>query len=242
MAARILLIPTPINSAEISMDISLPSAIRAQVDGMDCFVVENLRSARRFLSRLKLSVAIDDMQFTELSEHTDTKDVEAMLEPLLKQGRSIGIISEAGLPCVADPGALLVAAAHRHGVEVVPLVGPSSIMLALMASGANGQSFAFNGYLPVKNPDRARAIERFEKRVRTENQTQIFIETPYRNLNLWSDLLATLSPDTMLTVACDLTEPTSELIATKSIAQWRSTKTPDIQKRPAIFIFSNKWF
>lgn len=240
MGARILLIPTPINSAETPLDISLPSAIRTQVDGMDCFVVENLRSARRFLSRLKLSVAIDEMQFTELSEHTDANDVEAMLEPLLKQGRSIGVISEAGLPCVADPGALLVAAAHRHGIEIVPLVGPSSIMLALMASGANGQSFAFNGYLPVKNPDRARAIERFEKRVRTENQTQIFIETPYRNLNLWSDLLSTLSGETMLTVACDLTQPITELITTKSVAQWRNSKTPDIQKRPAIFIFSNK--
>lgn len=240
MAPRILLIPTPINSPETPLETSLPSAVRAQVDGLDCFVVENLRSARRFLSRLKLSVAIDDMTFMELSEHTAAEDVESMLEPLLKQGRSIGVISEAGLPCVADPGALLVAAAHRHGVEVVPLVGPSSIMLALMASGANGQSFAFNGYLPVKNPDRTRSIERFEKRVRTESQTQIFIETPYRNLNLWGDLLSTLSGETMLTVACDLTEPITQLIVTKSVAQWRNAKTPDIQKRPAIFIFSNK--
>lgn len=240
MTPRILLIPTPINTSEHPLELSLPSALRAQVEGLDYFVVENLRSARRFLSRLKLSIPIDQMQFAELSEHTDPEDVEAMLEPLLKQNRSIGIISEAGLPCVADPGALLVAAAHRHSIEVVPLVGPSSIMLALMASGANGQSFAFNGYLPIKNPDRAQAIQRFERRTLTENQSQIFIETPYRNLNLMSELLQNLSGSTMLTVACELTNPDSQLIATKSVAQWRNSKTPDIQKKPAIFIFSNK--
>lgn len=233
--AQVILIPTPINSSDCDLAISLPGLLRSQVEGLDYFVVENLRSARRFLSRLKLSIAIDDMEFVELSEHTAPQDVEQMLEPVLRQRRSVGVISEAGLPCVADPGSLLVAAAHKHGVRVVPLVGPSSIMLALMASGANGQSFAFNGYLPIKNPDRAKTIRNLEKRAKTENQSQLFIETPYRNLGMWQELLGTLSGSTMLSVAANLTD-VDELVATHSVAEWKQLKTPDIQKKPAIFI------
>jgi len=159
--------------------------------------------------------------------------VAELLTPVLA-GTDAGVISEAGLPGVADPGADLAALAHLRGVEVVPLVGPSSILLALMASGLNGQSFAFNGYLPVKQPERGRAIRHFEKRAQTERQSQIFIETPYRNLKLFEDFLKECNGNTLLTVAADILQP-DQLIRTAQIRDWKA-KTPDIHKRPAIFI------
>lgn len=231
------MIPTPIGGGRESIDNSLPPANRDIIDSLDYFVVEDLRSARRFLASLRLSRAIDDMLFTELNEHTPPGEVEAMLAPLLNQNRSCGILSEAGLPCVADPGALLVGAAHRCGIRVVPLVGPSSLMLALMASGANGQSFAFNGYLPVKQPDRSRMIRFYEKQAATAGQTQIFIETPYRNIKLLEDLISACAPGTKLTIAASLTAG-DEFIRTLTIAQWEKTTIPDIHKRPAIFILA----
>lgn len=178
--------------------------------------------------------AFDDLQFVELNEHTPAAEVAEMLAPLLV-GRNAGVISEAGVPAVADPGADIVAAAHRAGIQVVPLVGPSSILLALMASGMNGQSFAFNGYLPVKPPERARAIRHFERRALVERQSQIFIETPYRNGKLFADFLAICAPETRLCVAADISAP-SESIRTLSVAEWRKSPAPNLDKRPTIFI------
>ena len=175
------------------------------------------------------------LTFAELNEHSHPEEVEGLLKPLLSEGKNIGLMSEAGLPCVADPGAWLVAAAHRHGVEVVPLVGPSSIMLALMASGANGQSFAFNGYLPVKPAERVKAIRAFERRIAAEGQSQIFIEAPYRNRKLFEDILTACAPQTRLCVACDVLEP-GQLIGSKSVAEWKKSGAPAFDKRPAIFI------
>jgi 16S rRNA (cytidine1402-2'-O)-methyltransferase len=221
----------------------LPTANFEIMRTLDYFIVENIRTARRFLSRAGVASqsgaeagtrAIDSLEFTELNEHTLPREIEAMLKPLL-EGRNAGVISEAGVPAVADPGAEIVAAAHRHGIRVVPLVGPSSILMALMASGANGQSFAFNGYLPAKTPELVRAIKHFEKRAHTERQSQIFIETPYRGGRLFEEFMAACMPETRLTVAIDITSP-SELILTHSIADWRKIPAPAFDKRPAIFI------
>lgn len=223
------LIPTPIASTN-----STSEEIRGALLECDYFVVENVRTARRFISSLKLGMVIDSLEFVELSEHTNESDIAEILAPIIK-GRKAALMSEAGLPCVADPGSLLVAAAHRAGVRVVPFIGASSIMLALMSSGASGQSFAFNGYLPVKSELRVKAIRDFEQRASRGSQTQIFIETPYRNIQLFTDFLVALRPDTMLTIAADLTAPT-EYIATHSIKEWGAQKAPDINKRPAIFI------
>lgn len=196
------------------------------------YVVENTRSARRFLSRLKISQPIDSLLFTELNEHTPASEVAPMLAPLL-QGFDVGVISEAGVPAVADPGAALVSAAHEKGIRVAPLVGPSSILLALMASGLNGQSFAFSGYLPVKADERVRCIRRLE-RLSAEGQTQIFMETPYRNNRLLADLAEACSPHARLCIAADITLAT-ELIATKTVAEWKR-KMPDLSRRPCIFL------
>lgn len=231
---KLYLIPTPIGE-NASWDITLPDGNRRLLDEIGYFVVENTRTARRFLARSGLRRPIDELIFTELNEHTPPEAVAPMLEPLLERGENIGVMSEAGLPCIADPGALLVAAAHRHGIEVVPLVGPNSITLALMASGANGQSFAFNGYLPVKAPERQRAIRRFERRAHEERQTQIFIEAPYRNRKLFDDLLAVCSAETHLCVACDLAEP-DQYVRSQRIAEWKKSGAPLFEKRPAIFI------
>lgn len=231
MTGVLYLVPCPIG--EGSPTDVLPAANFEIVRGLDYFVVENVRSARRFLSKIGLKT-IDALTFVELNEHTRPEEVEAMLGPLM-EGRSAGVISEAGVPAVADPGADIVAAAHRKGLTVRPLVGPSSILLALMASGANGQSFAFNGYLPAKTPDRARAIRQFERRARTEGQSQIFIETPYRSDRIFSELTSVCAPETRVTVAVDLTAPT-EFVRTLSVAQWRKTGPPALAKRPAIFI------
>lgn len=213
---------------------SLPESNRAIMASLDYFIVENVRTARRFLSAAKIGVAIDTLEFAECSEHTSAADVEPLLAPVLA-GRNCGIISEAGLPGIADPGADVVAVAQRKGIKVVPLVGPSSILMALMASGQNGQSFAFNGYLPIKPAERAKALRHFERRAITESQSQIFIEAPYRNTKLLGDMLTLLSPATMLTVAADITSP-GEYIRTLSVGEWRKEPLPEINKRPAIFI------
>lgn len=227
--AKIFLIPTPLSPADLS-----PELNRDVIDTLDYFVVENVRTARRFLASLKLTRAIDDMQFIELSEHTEPQDVEQMLSPILNDGRSCGVMSEAGLPCVADPGSLLVAAAHRHRLDIVPLVGGSSIMLALMGSGADGQNFAFNGYLPIKPPERLAAIHRIERSAQN-GQSQIFIETPYRNLSLFADLVKNCMKNTMLCVASDLTG-SKMMIDSRKIEQWASDQPPLMAKIPTIFI------
>lgn len=212
----------------------LPEANRAVVDAIDYFIVENVRSARRFLGRGGMGRPVEELTFVECNEHTRAEDLRPMLEPLL-EGRDAGFISEAGVPGVADPGAEIAALCHRTGIRVVPLVGPSSILLALMASGQNGQSFAFNGYLPVKAPERQRAIRRFERRAHEERQTQIFIEAPYRNRKLFDDLLAVCSAETHLCVACDLAEP-DQYVRSQRIAEWKKSGAPLFEKRPAIFI------
>ena len=212
----------------------LPEANRAVMDSLDYFIVENTRSARRFLSKAGVKRKIEELEFVELNEHTtDAREVERMLKPVL-EGRSAGVISEAGVPGVADPGAAIAALAHRHGVRVVPLVGPSSILMSVMASGLNGQSFAFVGYLPIKDPERQRRLRELERRVVEEQQSQLFIEAPYRNAKLMSELLQTLQSETRLLVAMDLTAPT-EWIRTMRVTEWRKTQLPDLQRRPAIF-------
>lgn len=234
MPGTLYLIPCPIADEGDVWDV-LPAANRAVMATLDYFIVENTRSARRFLSRAKLGLSIDELEFRELNEHTVAgREVEELIAPI-EAGRSAGVISEAGVPGVADPGALVVALCHRRGIRVVPLVGPSSILLAMMASGLNGQSFAFNGYLPVKPDERARAIRTFERRAHAEHQAQLFIETPYRNVKLVEQLLQICAPDTLLTIAKDLTAP-DETVITRSIADWRRSQLPELNKRPAIFI------
>lgn len=228
------LIPCPISDETPVWDV-LPAANKAVMDALDYFIVENTRTARRFLSKAGASRPIDTLEFRELNEHTAVgREIEELIKPLL-EGRSAGVISEAGVPGVADPGALVVEACHRRGIRVVPLVGPSSIILAVMASGLNGQSFAFNGYLPVKAPERSKAIRFFERRALTEGQSQLFIEAPYRNVKLAEELLRTLSPETRLTIAVDLTAP-GETVETHLVAAWRKGVLPELNKRPAIFI------
>ena len=228
------MIPCPISDSTEVYDV-VPETNRRIMDSLDYFIVENVRSARRFLSKARISRRIEELEFVELNEHTVAgAAVEAMVKPI-EQGRSAGVISEAGVPGVADPGALVVEVCHKRGIRVVPLVGPSSILLAMMASGLNGQSFAFVGYLPVKPPERAKELKALERRAHVEPQSQIFIAAPYRNVKLAEQILTVCAADTKLTIACDITSP-DEIIVTHSVAQWRKCGIPDIAKRPTIFI------
>lgn len=234
MSATLYLIPCPISDDTAVADVT-PAANQAIIDSLDYFIVENTRSARRFLSKSGYAKAIDEATFVELNEHTTSPtEIARMIEPL-KAGCSAGVISEAGVPAVADPGQAVVELCHKHNIRVVPLVGPSSILMAVMASGLSGQSFAFNGYLPIKEPERSKTIKRLESRARTEHQSQLFIEAPYRNVKLLEQMLKSLNPDTRLCIACDITSK-SEYIRTQTVAQWRKSTMPDIQKRPTIFI------
>ena len=224
------MIPCPIADHSSVWEV-LPESNRKIMDSLDYFIVENTRSARRFLSKAGVARPIEELEFVELNEHTTSQsDVERMLKPIL-EGRSAGVISEAGVPGIADPGADIVALAHRNGIRVVPLVGPSSIVMVMMASGQNGQSFAFVGYLPIKDGERAQRIKQLEQ----ENQAQIFIEAPYRNLKLMESLLKTLSPKMRLSVAADITSE-NEYIVTRTIEEWKRSPKPEIEKRPTIFV------
>lgn len=233
--ATLYLIPCPIADDTTVADVT-PAANQSIIDSLDYFIVENTRSARRFLSKSGYARAIDDATFVELNEHTTSPtEIAAMIKPLL-EGRDAGVISEAGVPAVADPGQAVVELCHKHNIKVVPLVGPSSILMAVMASGLSGQSFAFNGYLPIKEPERSKTIKRLESRAKAEHQSQLFIEAPYRNVKLFDQFLKVLQPDTRLCVACDITSK-SEYIRTATVATWKKEKgLPDIQKRPTIFI------
>jgi 16S rRNA (cytidine1402-2'-O)-methyltransferase len=202
------------------------------------FVVEQPKTARQFLSALKPEQPIQSLHFATLNEHTATKDLAELLAPLLA-GHDVGIISEAGCPGIADPGADLVNLAHRNGIRVVPLVGPSSILLALMASGLNGQCFAFHGYLPIAETERNRVITTLETESAIRKQTQLFIETPYRNEKLFRALLAQCRPETLLCVATDITLP-GEQIQTRSIAQWKSQPIQQFNKHPSLFLLLGK--
>lgn len=233
MAGKLYLIPTPLDTSR-EIEYSQPEAVGKIVEGLRYFVVEELRTARRFLSSLKRGIVIDDCSFSVLNEHTPKEEISTMLEPL-KQGFDVGLMSEAGVPAVADPGCDLVAAAHAAGIEVVPLVGASSIIMSLMASGLTGQTFTFHGYLPVKDDARKSAVAKMERAALSDGYTQLFIEAPYRNDKLFASLLKWLSPSTRLTVACDITSP-NELIKTLTVAEWRKTPSLVLNKRPAIFI------
>ncbi len=229
--AKLYLIPTTLG--DTSIERVLPPDLTPLISSVTVFIVENIRTARRFLKKVNPAIVIDDLTFFELNQHTDKKEINRFLDPI-KNGLDIGIISEAGCPAVADPGAEVVKIAHTRNIQVVPLVGPSSILMALMASGMSGQNFAFNGYLPIKNPEKAMQIKMLEKRMQAEGQTQLFIETPYRNAQLLNDLLQNCDPMTMLCVAVDITLET-EFILSKPVSYWK-TNIPDIQKRPAIFM------
>lgn len=213
---------------------TLPQYVIDILHSLEVFIAERAKTARHFLKATKTPVAFNDMYFYELNKRTTREEIGRFLEKT-KEGKNIGLLSEAGCPGVADPGAEIVALAHHKGVEVIPLVGPSSILLALMGSGMNGQSFAFVGYLGVKKPDRIKDLKRIEQLSRKIKQTQIFIETPYRNMAMIEDALQNLAPTTRFCIAADLTLPT-EYVKTYTIQQWEKTKLPDLHKRPAIFL------
>lgn len=221
----------PVGLGDDRMDTQLPSATLDTARSLRSFIAEDAKSARAFLKGIHHPGPLQELRIQILNEHTRERDIESLLVPLFS-GEDCGLMSEAGCPAVADPGAELVRRAHEAGIRVVPLVGPSSILLALMASGLNGQRFAFRGYLPVEKSERARAIEELEARARQE--TQIFIETPYRNAALFHALLDHCRGDTRLCVALDLTLPT-ETVLTRSVSEWKK-KPPDVDRRLAVFL------
>ena len=233
MKPALYLIPNTIG--ETPLENCLPPFNAQIVKEIRHFIVESRKCAVRFLILLDKNFPVDECTFTELSEHTDTKeDLSHLLEPLEK-GMSMGIISDAGCPAVGDPGSRAVELAHKKNLKVVPLTGPNSMIMSLMASGFNGQNFAFTGYLPVKNGERENKIRMLETRVYKENQTQIFIEAPYRNDKLFETLLKTCRPETKICIAKDITG-NDEYIVTKTCSQWKKTKKPDLNKIPAIFL------
>ncbi|WMI67628.1 SAM-dependent methyltransferase [Mangrovimonas sp. YM274] len=211
----------------------LPISIKKVIELVDSYIVENEKSARHFIKRVSPKKSQPKLHLQVLNKYTESIEIINFLEPC-KQGKNMGLLSEAGCPGVADPGAEIVKLAHQNNIQVVPLVGPSSIILAMMSSGMNGQSFAFNGYLPIDKQERKSALKKFERRSQEENQSQIFIETPYRNNKLLEDLCQVLHPQTKICVACDLTLP-SEYIKTMPAKHWKTTKI-DFHKRPSIFI------
>lgn len=231
MQASLFLIPVPLGDTEISK--VLPEYNKEIILQIKYFIVENIRTARRFLKKTDASIVIDELTFFELNKHTSPEDVTGFLAPLAK-GEHVGVISEAGCPAIADPGADVVAIAQRKKYPVLPLVGPSSILMSLMASGFNGQSFSFHGYLPIDASQRVSAIKKLENRIYTENQTQMFIETPYRNNKLVEELIRNCRPATKLCIASDITCD-GEFIQTRSMKEWDG-KVPDLNKKPTIFL------
>ena len=228
---KLYLIPSPLGEndpAEV-----IPGPVLKSLEGFRTFVVEEVRTARRYLSKAGLRGKIGDLEFHELNEHTDEATIEGYIR-LFDGGNDVALFSEAGLPAVADPGAQLVALAHRHGIEVVPCVGPSSLMMALMASGLNGQSFAFCGYIPAKTDERRNRLKTLEKVSAQLRQTQILIETPYRNDSLFADILSVCGASTRVCVACNITMPDA-YIKTMKVAQWKKEGLV-IGKRPCVFL------
>jgi len=234
MSGVLYLIPNTLGDGDAAALASvIPEPVRAQAARLSYFVGENAKTTRAFLKRVGCDRPIQEIEIRELNVNTPASDIDGLLAPLLA-GTDAGLVSEAGCPAVADPGALLVRRAHQRGVRVVPLVGPSSILLALMASGLNGQSFTFHGYLPVDASERGRRLRELEIQSRKASQTQLFIETPYRNKALLETLLSTCAPTTLICVAVDLTLP-SEQIVTRPAAEWR-VDLLDLHKRPALFL------
>ncbi len=233
MSGTLYLIPVPLGPG--APQAVLPPHTLAAVQPLRHFVVENAKSARAFLKAAGTALPLQELQLSELNEHSRPADVAPLLTPLLA-GHDVGLLSEAGCPAVADPGAALVALAQRENIRVVPLIGPSSLLLALMGSGLDGQRFAFHGYLPAKEAERAKAVRELEKESRQKRQTQLCIETPYRNPALFDALLRHCQPATRLCVATDLSLP-GESIRTQTIAAWKKQTPPDIERRPTVFLF-----
>lgn len=239
MSARLgTLYLIPCTLGDTPPDQVLPQHVISVARKLQNFVVEQPKTARQFLSALKPEQPVQALHFATLNEHTAANELPELLAPLLA-GHDVGVISEAGCPGIADPGANLVNLAHRNGIRVVPLVGPSSILLALMASGLNGQCFAFHGYLPIAEAERNKMISKLEAESSRLKQTQLFIETPYRNDKMFSALIAQCRPETLLCVATDITLP-GEQIRTRSIAQWKSQPMPQLNKRPSLFLLLGK--
>lgn len=240
VAGKLYLIPVTLadtTSAELSkqsnpLDV-LPETVKRTIEFIDYYIVENEKNARRFIKSILPEKVQASLHLSSLNKHTEVSQHNRMIQPCL-EGINVGLMSDAGCPGVADPGAAIVKLAHEKGIQVVPLVGPSSILLAMMGSGMNGQSFAFNGYLPIDKGEKKAALKNFEQLSFSKNQSQLFIETPYRNNKLLEDVLQTLQPNTLLCIACDLTLPT-EYIKTLRVADWKKTKI-DLHNRPAIFI------
>jgi 16S rRNA (cytidine1402-2'-O)-methyltransferase len=228
---KLYLIPTTLG--EMNPDDVLPQTVKRAIDFIDDYIVENEKTARKFIKNVHPQKVQAALNIATLNKHTEKAEFNKMIQPCL-EGKNIGLMSEAGCPGVADPGAVIVKIAHEKGIQVVPLVGPSSILLAMMGSGMNGQSFAFNGYLPIDKADKKTALKNYEKMSFDKNQSQIFIETPYRNNKLLEDLLQALQPNTHLCIATDLTLPT-EFIQTKRVNDWKKIKV-DLHNRPTIFI------
>ncbi|MDD3078228.1 MAG: SAM-dependent methyltransferase [Paludibacter sp.] len=229
--SALYLIPTSLG--ETDLNYILPVQNSTIITELKYFIVEDVRTARRFLKKVNSEIVIDDLTFFVLNKHTSPEEISTFLKPM-QAGNDMGVISEAGCPAIADPGADVVAIAQNNNFRVIPLVGPSSILLALMASGFNGQSFAFNGYLPIQPNDRSKMLKKLENRVYAESQSQIFIETPYRNMKMLHDILNCCQPNTQLCIAADITLGT-EYIKTKTLKNWKNN-LPDLNKRPCIFI------
>lgn len=229
---RLYLIPAPI--ADGTANHVIPLSVTSVLPSLTHFLAEEVRTARRYLSALRVFPSIEALHFQQLNKDTQEHELPDLMKPLF-EGHSMGILSESGCPGIADPGALAVAYAHRHQIEVVPLVGPSSIVLALMASGLNGQAFSFQGYLPIDSKEAAERIKELERESRNRNQTQIFIETPYRNNALFEHLVKTLQPSTRLTIAMDLTGD-QQRITTQTVQQWRK-EVANWPKIPTVFLF-----
>lgn len=223
----------PVTLGDTPFDRVLPAHNREVILGIRHFVVEEIRTARRFLKQVERSIDIDSLTFYPMGKHADDAQFSSYLEPL-RRGESVGVISEAGCPAVADPGAKLVGLAQREGLKVVPLVGPSSILLAVMASGFNGQSFAFHGYLPIDPKERQKRLKQLEARSQAEDQTQLFIETPYRNEKMIKDVLSACAPTTQFCIASGLTTP-EEYIRTLPVGKWKQQSLPNLSKVPTIF-------
>lgn len=223
----------PVTLGDTPIDKVLPPYNKEVILNITHFIVEDVRTARRFLKRVEQCIDIDSLTFYPLNKHTSSEDISGYLEPLIS-GQSMGVISEAGCPAIADPGADVVAIAQRKGLKVVPLVGPSSILLAVMGSGFNGQSFAFHGYLPIEPDERARKLKMLEQRAYAEKQTQLFIETPYRNHKMVEDILRNCRPQTKLCIAANLTCE-GEYIKTRTVKDWKN-RVPDLSKIPCIFL------
>lgn len=234
-AGKLYLVPVPLGEGAPH---TIPAYVVEQVHALDAFIVERAKTARHFLKSIAFPTPFDDCLFLELNKHTPAGDIPAFLDAAA-HGRSIGLLSEAGVPAVADPGSAVVAVAHERGIEVVPLVGPSSILLALMGAGMNGQCFAFKGYLDAKRDALATDLKRLESLALRQNETQIFIETPYRNQAIFDTALRTLSPDTLFSIAMDLTLPT-QYIRTHPVRVWKSVPPPELHKRLAVFLIGGK--